>query len=272
MRDLTLSGAKDGDNSDPDLELPIITDEKSPIAVYDGDIEEDLCRFGSIRDAESIIGRLSSPGKMPGPAFNLPASACRIGSFLKDNPNSVCSHCLAADEWEWRKQTALIEGHGPKRNNFIKLNVRRDNANRLHQLRHPFWVPAMVFVLRNQRFGCGIKWMRWFSSGDLQSPAHLKNIELVARYTPRTRHWMSTREQVIARQAEQPKNLVVRVSGHWIDGAPPKEFEQVSSVSRGDEPTHGGFRCPADKAGDYVCGNCRACWDPEVYHIDYPLH
>ena len=89
MRGFSVPHAKDGDNSDPDPELPNITDEEWPIEVYDGEIEEDLDRFVSIKDAERIIGGLSSASKMPGATFSLPASACRNGSRQKDDPNLV---------------------------------------------------------------------------------------------------------------------------------------------------------------------------------------
>jgi len=272
MRDVSPPDAKDGENSDPDLELPIITDEEWPIEVYDGEIEDDLDRFSSITDAERVVGGLSSASKMPGATFNLPASACRIGSKLNENPDSVCATCLAADTFPWLRRSALIKDHGLRLNNFISPAVQRANWWRLIRLRHQLWVPAMVYVIRNRNYGLGVKWMRWFSSGDLQSPSLLKNIELVARYTPHTRHWMATREQAMAKDATPPENLVVRVSAYWVDGTPPGGFEQVSTVSRGVEPAHGGFRCPADKEGDYSCGDCRACWNPSVPHVDYQHH
>jgi len=272
MRRFNVRDAAVDSNSDSDFELPIIRDEDWPIQVYDGDLEEDLDRFVSIKDAERIFGGLSFASKMPGATFNLPASACRIGTKLKEKPNSVCATCLAADTFAWLRQAALIKDHGLRLNNFISPAVQRANWWRLMRLRHRLWVPAMVFVIRNRNHGCGIKWLRWFSSGDLQSPALLRNIELVAKHTPHTRHWMATREQLLAKNAGPPENLVVRVSGLFINGAPPTGFEQVSTVSRGVEPAHGGFRCPADKEGDYSCGDCRACWNPSVPHVDYQHH
>jgi len=83
MRDFSVPHAKDGDNSDPDPELPNITDEEWPIEVYDGEIEEDLDRFSSITDTERVFGRLSFASKMPYSTFNLPASACRTGAKLR---------------------------------------------------------------------------------------------------------------------------------------------------------------------------------------------
>jgi hypothetical protein len=232
MRDLSLPSAKDRDNSDFGLELPIITDEEWPIEVYRGDIEEDLCRFGSIKKAERVFGGLSFASKLPSATFNLPASACRIGTKLRDNPDSVCATCLAADSFPWLRQAALIKDHGLRLNNFISPAVQRANWWRLIRLRHQLW----------------------------------------ARYTPHTRHWMATREQPMAKDATPPENLVVRVSAYWVDGTPPDGFDQVSTVSRGVEPAHGGFRCPADKDGDYSCGDCRACWNPSVGHVDYRHH
>ena len=69
MRDVSPPDAKDGENSDSDRELPIIRDEDWPIQVYDGDLEEDLDRFVSIKDAERVVGGVSFARKMPEAAF-----------------------------------------------------------------------------------------------------------------------------------------------------------------------------------------------------------
>ena len=69
MRDVSPSDAKDGENSDSDRELPIIRDEDWPIQVYDGDLEEDLDRFVSIKDAERVVVGVSFARKMPEAAF-----------------------------------------------------------------------------------------------------------------------------------------------------------------------------------------------------------
>jgi hypothetical protein len=69
MRDVSPPDAKDGENSDSDRELPIIRDEDWPIQVYDGDLEEDLDRFVSIKEAERVVGGVSFARKIPEASF-----------------------------------------------------------------------------------------------------------------------------------------------------------------------------------------------------------
>jgi hypothetical protein len=47
------------------------------------------------KQAREITGGLSKPSKMPGPAFNLPASRCITGAKLVKVPGSVCHGCYA---------------------------------------------------------------------------------------------------------------------------------------------------------------------------------
>ena len=47
------------------------------------------------KEAIKITGGLSTPSKMPGPAHNLPAAACKTGAKLAQIPGSVCSGCYA---------------------------------------------------------------------------------------------------------------------------------------------------------------------------------
>ena len=41
------------------------------------------------KEAREITGGLSKPSKMPGPAHNLPAAACKTGAKLAQIPGSV---------------------------------------------------------------------------------------------------------------------------------------------------------------------------------------
>ena len=47
------------------------------------------------KEARQITGGLSKPSKMPGPAHNLPAQACKTGAKLVKVPGSVCAGCYA---------------------------------------------------------------------------------------------------------------------------------------------------------------------------------
>src|SRR5207247_2375847 len=103
------------------------------------------------------------------------------------------------------------------------------------------------------------RYFRWFDSGDLQGASHLQNICTVAAHTPEVRHWLPTREletvQAVRREGGPfPENLVVRVSAHRIDGAPPRGFPTTSTVTAtGARP--GALVCPSPEQKN----TCRDC-------------
>ena len=195
------------------------------------------------KEAREITGGLSKPSKMPGPAYNLPATSCHTGAKLVKVPGSVCHGCYA------------LKG----RYNF--KNVRLALARRLESLDHPQWVTAMTILIK------GEPWFRWHDSGDLQSAYHLKQIFEVCNNTPDTAHWLPTREAKFLPLSTDsiPKNLTIRMSSHKIDQAPVKSWPWTSTVSTGD------FTCPASKQGNQ-CKSCRNCWDRSVNNVTYPKH
>jgi hypothetical protein len=256
-------------NRNDDNIFPIVTDKERSIPLYTGDIESDLKQIESLKDALAIIGGLSITGKMPGPSYNLPASACPTGSKLRNIPGTACFCCYAADDYDWLKRGAKQSGTPYKLNNYVTDVVRNANSNRLRCLRNPSWVPAFVYVIRRGKRGTPHALFRWMSSGDVQSLSHLQNIVTIAENTPDTKHWLPTNEHKLAAMVVPPENMVIRVSGRLIDGPPPKTFLCVSTISSTQDPSHGGFRCPAAEATEYACGDCDACWDSSVPHIDY---
>ena len=48
-----------------------------------------------VKEAQKIVGGLSKPGKMPGPAINLPAGACQTGAKLAQIEGTPCFGCYA---------------------------------------------------------------------------------------------------------------------------------------------------------------------------------
>ena len=78
------------------------------------------------KDLEKIVGGLSKPSKMPGPAYNLPAYKCITGQKLAKIPGSVCFGCYALK--------------GRYRFRPVKSAMER----RLEALQHPGWVDAMI--------------------------------------------------------------------------------------------------------------------------------
>ena len=195
------------------------------------------------KEARLITGGLSAPSKMPGPAYNLPATACITGSKLVKVPGSVCHGCYA------------LKGR------YRFRNVKEALARRLASLTHSQWIPAMVVLIDNT------PWFRWHDSGDLQSVQHLKNIFEVCKLTPGTRHWLPTREAKFLplNHDSIPKNLIIRLSGHKIDKPAASFWPWTSSVVTEMKS------CPA-KEQDTQCKACRACWDRGTSNIAYPLH
>ena len=196
------------------------------------------------KEARQITGGLSAPSKMPGPAYNLPATECKTGAKLVKVPGSVCHGCYA------------LKGR------YRFRNVRLALARRLESLKHPRWVDAMTVLIK------GEPWFRWHDSGDLQSAWHLKRIFEVCEATPETSHWLPTREAQLLKLMDPdviPKNLIIRMSSHRIDQGPVKFWPWTSTVSTA------GKTCPAQDQNNQ-CKDCRACWDRKVANVTYPKH
>ena len=196
------------------------------------------------KEAKEITGGLSAPSKMPGPAYNLPATQCITGAKLVKVPGSVCHGCYA------------LKGR------YRFSNVRQALARRLESLKHPRWVEAMTALIQ------GEPWFRWHDSGDLQSSWHLKQIFEVCNRTPETSHWLPTREARILNLMDPdiiPTNLIIRMSSHMIDQGPVTFWPWTSTVSTTTKT------CPAKDQGN-ECKSCRACWDRSVSNVTYPKH
>ena len=201
-----------------------------------------------IKEARAITGGLSKPSKMPGPAYNLPASQCITGAKLVKVKGSTCSGCYA------------LKG------NYIRFPaVQKAMERRAQSLVHESWIPAMVAQIKRHR------WFRWHDSGDLQSVQHLKNIFEVCKLTPDTRHWLPTREARFLNlmdPAVVPKNLKIVLSDHMNDQAtPPSWWPYTSGVTT----KHGTVTCPSSSQGN-KCRSCRKCWDRRTKRVIYGKH
>ena len=202
----------------------------------------------TLKQAEAIAGSLGEPSKMPGYAYGISAKMCQVGGVLAKVKGSVCHKCYA------------LRGH------YQHKGVAQAHAKRLQGLAHPMWVDAMVFMIRLRRS----EHFRWHDSGDLQSLAHLEKIADVCWKTPEVKHWLPTREQryvneYLTKFGDFPPNLCVRVSATMINGEPPTDFNQTSTV------VTEGHTCPAPEQGN-SCGSCRKCWDRNVKNVAYKKH
>lgn len=207
-----------------------------------------------IKDAIALVGGIGKPSKMPGFAYGIPAQACKTGGKLSRVPGSVCAKCYA------------------KKGRYVFANVAQAQARRLASIYRKGWVQAIALILirRNTR------WFRWHDSGDIQSMRHLRNIVSVARMVPECRFWIPTKEVGLVREYLRkhgafPENLVVRVSGAMIGGTAP-DFPQVSVVRFAKDAARAGeWVCPAPTQGG-KCGECRACWNPDIKSVSYKQH
>lgn len=199
----------------------------------------------TLKEAESIAGKLSRPSKMPGYAYGIPAQRCIVGSILAKRTGTICSDCYA------------LKGR------YVFPNVRAAQEKRFASLQDPLWVDAMVFMIkfRNNPY------FRWHDSGDIQGLWHLDKIVEVALRCPEIQFWLPTREYRLVKAYSKPipSNLVIRVSAMMIDGPPPA-FPNTSGVV-----TDGNHTCPAPRTAN-ECGRCRACWDGSVKHVTYGKH
>lgn len=225
----------------------------------------------TVKGAVEVAGKVTTGnGKMPGTSFPISAKRCITGQILAAVEGSVCNKCYAlrlqklrpsVDQgWEanYRKAVFMIE-HSPER-----------------------WIEAAAWQINRAVGKGGEPYHRWFDSGDLQSVAMLRCIVGVAEATPDIAHWLPTREakmvrEYLAQYGDFPANLVVRVSSTMVGDGPREAYSHTSTVHK-----HGadfvGVECEASKRADKAkkipphCGPCRACWDPAVATVSYPLH
>ena len=196
------------------------------------------------KEASAIVGGLSTPGKMPCYSINLPATECKTGAKLARVPGTTCHGCYA------------LKG----RYRFKK--TKKAMARRLRALTHGSWTKAMTTLIT------GHKYFRWHDSGDLQGPAHLKNIFEVAKATPEARHWLPTREHALLQHMDPdviPKNLIIRLSATKVNGAAGRSWPWTSTVSTTTKT------CPASDQGG-KCKSCRNCWNRSIKNVQYAKH
>ena len=204
--------------------------------------------------AERVAGTLGKPSKMPGRAYGLPATACKVGGKLAAVPGSVCHGCYAL------------------KNNYLYPSVQTAQARRLASLDHPHWEAALTYLIADAIAHGAEPYFRWHDSGDLQSVDHALRIVAIAERLPFVQFWLPTREQRVIRSIREciPSNLIVRVSAQMVDGAAPAGFSHVSLVHTVTAPS-GAYACPAQSQGN-ACRDCRACWSANVATVSYHVH
>jgi len=195
---------------------------------------------------------ISVTSKMPGGSTSFPIRSCKTGAKLAQIPGSACFDCYA--------------GKGFYRMPYTERALRyRLN---LWEEKPADWAQGLIEGINRKRKP--MPHFRWFDSGDLQSLDMLKTIKSICKRTPDTKHWLPTKEYILARQAGKlPDNLVLRVSAPMVDTGPPTGFQNTSTIHK--DKNIWGWRCPALRQGG-SCGSCRKCWDRTVLNVSYPLH
>ena len=195
---------------------------------------------------------------MPCYAWGIPAQACGVGAKLVGFEGSTCRSCYAL------------------RGFYRQTKVQAAYSRRLERFDAPLWVTAMAKLVYWQVAETGEPYFRWFDSGDLQSVDMLCRIAEVAAATPEVQHWLPTREYAIVasylRQWAFPPNLTVRVSAPMVNGPTPRQFGLSTSTVHSSSGNVVGLACSAYTSKPASCADCRACWDPKVENVSYPLH
>lgn len=205
----------------------------------------------------AAVGGLSTPSKMPGFAYGIPAKDCRVGSFLRRVKGSTCSKCYAL---KGTYSFSVVKIAQQRRLDILRSNLQKWTDD---------MVTVLVFKYRNRTGDDRV--FRWHDSGDIQSLEHLRAIVTIARRIPDIRFWLPTRELAMVRKylvthpSGFPANLAVRVSAGMI-GETAGVATLSSTVNAGV-----GYACPAYRQGG-ECRDCRACWNSGVKNVDYPLH
>ena len=213
--------------------------------------------FNTLKDAETAVGGLSAPSKMPSYAWSISAKRCNTGSKLAKVKDSVCYNCYA------------LKGRYMFNNVQDALERRYGvwNSNREK------WVDAMIYIMHNKQHIINTGHFRWFDSGDIQGVDMLNDINTIAWASPSIRFWLPTKEYKLVKDYDKSvaPNLVIRVSAPSVN----KEFSgytHISTVySKDNIEVSNGYVCPASKQGNQ-CGSCRACWSDKVSEVSYLAH
>jgi hypothetical protein len=219
-----------------------------------------------VKDAKAITGGgiLTGNGKMPGATYATDPFLCVTGAKLRKVEGTSCHKCYAVRIASFRPSVA-------KGYNVRHMAMARASQDLYVTGRQ--WVDAMVFMINRHAEKTGDHEFRWFDAGDVPHHNGFELIAWVAIRTPNIKHWIPTKENVwfkdFLKRVDMPTNMVVRVSTPKIDSRVTVNFPNTSTVHKGSNPI--GHVCPASTQGNQ-CGSCRACWDPKVANVSYPLH
>ena len=206
----------------------------------------------TLKQASEIIGGYTVTSKMPTISYSISAKDCKTGSKLRKIKNSVCSDCYA------------LKG------NYVRYakNIEKAQNKRLKAIFCKDWTNAMIYIMNHQKQVINSGLFRWHDSGDIQNMEHLQKIVDIAKSTPNIKHWLPTKESNIIKnfKGDIPKNLIIRLSGSFIDGKAPI-YKNTSTVTTDkDKATCRSFE------NNGQCKECRKCWDSSIKNVSYLNH
>jgi len=206
----------------------------------------------TLKQAKEIIGGFTVTSKMPTISYSISAKDCITGSKLRLIKNTVCSDCYA------------LKG------NYIRYakNIEKAQNKRLKAIFSKDWTNAMIYIMKHQKDVIRTGLFRWHDSGDIQSLEHLQKIIDIAKATPKVKHWLPTKESNFIQnyKGNIPKNLIIRLSGSFIDGKAPKYKNTSTVTSNKDLATCRSF----ENKGQ--CLTCTKCWDSSIKNVSYLNH
>jgi len=206
----------------------------------------------TLKQAKELIGGYTVTSKMPTISYSISAFDCITGSKLRKIPNTVCSTCYA------------LKG------NYLRYdkNIRPAQNRRLKSISSPNWTNAMIYIMNHQKDVIRTGLFRWHDSGDIQSFDHLDKIVQIAKATPTVKHWLPTKESKFIRNYKGviPSNLIIRLSGTFVNGKAPKYKNTSTVVSSKDQATCKSFQQNGQ------CLTCVQCWDSSIKNVSYLNH
>jgi len=206
------------------------------------------------QEAWEYVGRLSEPSKMPCYSYSISPRKCKTGAKLAKIPGTVCSKCYAF------------------RGNYPRPTIQKRLAIRLKSISKPYWVEAMVTVIKGKESS---GFFRFFDAGDIQDLPHLIKICEVARRLPEIKFWLPTREVgflrlYLACGLTFPDNLTIRLSAtRFEELLPASALLELGVLS--SSVSKAAWTCPSDTQ-DNQCLSCRKCWDKNIANVTYKYH
>jgi len=208
----------------------------------------------TIKHLEAITGSLSTPSKMPCFSYNTPAKACKTGSILAKQKDSVCGSCYA------------LKGR------YLFPNVQNALQSRMDKLKQAGWKQAMIKLIdRKEKSG----FFRWHDSGDITSTEHLNSLFDIAEALPHIKFWLPTKEFKMVREVLSnrscPDNLTIRLSAFKVDASVKQYASRLGVTASAVTKDKAQANCPSYQQGG-ICGDCRKCWDKNSEETIYLKH